>query len=126
MFKTLLRSKIHSAAVARSEPNYEGSCAIDEDLLDTANLGENEQVHTWNSNNGKRFIAYAIRAERGSRIISFSGSAVRPAAVSDLVIIAGFGLAAGAQVTGFKPRRVFVDQDKRVQDERSTIAVQMA
>jgi aspartate 1-decarboxylase len=75
MFRTLLKSKIHRAAVTHCELNYEGSCAIDEDLLDAANLAENEQVHIWNINNGERFITYAIRAERGSRIISVNGSA---------------------------------------------------
>ena len=80
--------------------NYEGSCAIDEDLLDAANLGENEQIHIWNINNGERFITYAIRAERGSRIISVNGSAARRAAVGDLVIIAAF-----AQVDEDRSRR---------------------
>jgi aspartate 1-decarboxylase len=56
MFRTLLKSKIHRAAVTHCEFNDEGSCAIDEDLLDAANLGGNEQVHKWNINNGERFI----------------------------------------------------------------------
>ena len=68
MIRTLLESKIHRAAVTQCELNYEGACAIDEDLLDAANLGENEQVHIWNIDNGERFITYAIRAERGSRL----------------------------------------------------------
>jgi aspartate 1-decarboxylase len=73
MFRTLLKSKIHRASVTHCELNYEGSCSIDEDLLDAANLAENEQVHIWNLNNGERFITCAIRAERGSRIISVNG-----------------------------------------------------
>ena len=90
MFRTLLKSKIHRACVTHCELNYEGSCAIDEDLLDAANLAENEQIHIWNINNGERFITYAIRAERGSGIISVNGSAARRAVVGDLVIIAAF------------------------------------
>jgi aspartate 1-decarboxylase len=126
MFRTLLKSKIHRASVTHCELNYEGSCAIDEDLLDAANLGENEQVHIWNINNGERFITYAIRAERGSGIISVNGSAARRAAVGDLVIIAAFAQVHEDQVKGFEPKLVFVNPDNRIKEKRSTIPVQMA
>ena len=126
MLRTLLKSKIHRAAVTHCELNYEGSCAIDEDLLDAANLGENEQVHIWNINNGERFITYAIRAERGSRIISVNGSAARRAAVGDLVIIAAFAQVEEKEAADFKPKLVFVDPDNRIKEERSTIPVQLA
>ena len=56
MYRTLLKSKIHRAAATHCELHYEGSCAIDEDLLDAAGMVENEQVHIWNINNGQRFI----------------------------------------------------------------------
>ena len=125
MLRTLLKSKIHRASVTHCELNYEGSCAIDEDLLDAANLGENEQVHIWNINNGERFITYAIRAERGSRIISVNGSAARRAAVGDLVIIAAFAQVDEEEVKNFKPQLVFVDPDNRIKEERSTIPVQL-
>ncbi len=124
MFRTLLKSKIHRAAVTHCELNYEGSCAIDEDLLDAANIADNEQVHIWNINNGERFITYAIRAERGSRIISVNGSAARRAAVGDLVIIATFAQVAEAQVAGFTPQLVFVNPDNRIHEQRAHIPVQ--
>ena len=126
MFRTLLKSKIHRAAVTHCELNYEGSCAIDEDLLDAANIADNEQVHIWNINNGERFITYAIRAERGSRIISVNGSAARRAAVGDLVIIATFAQVAEAQVAGFTPQLVFVNPDNRIHEHRAHIPVQQA
>lgn len=124
MFRTLLKSKIHRATVTHCELNYEGSCAIDEDLLDAANLGENEQVHIWNINNGERFITYAIRAARGSRIISVNGSAARRAAVGDLVIIAAFAQLDEAEVANFAPRLVFVDANNCIKEERSSVPVQ--
>ena len=65
MLGTLVKSKIHRVAVTHCELHYEGSCTIDEDLLDAANVAENEQIHIWNINNGERFIAYAIKGERG-------------------------------------------------------------
>ncbi len=124
MFRTLLKSKIHRAAVTHCELNYEGSCAIDEDLLDAANIAENEQVHIWNVNNGERFITYAIRAERGSCIISVNGSAARRAAVGDLVIIAAFAQVHEDQVAGFSPRLVFVTPGNRMHEQRSSVPVQ--
>ena len=124
MFRTLLKSKIHRAAVTHCELNYEGSCAIDEDLLDAANIADNEQVHIWNINNGERFITYAIRAERGSRIISVNGSAARRAAVGDLVIIATFAQVAEEEVLGFTPQLVFVNPDNRIHEQRAHIPVQ--
>ena len=126
MYRTLLKSKIHRAAATHCELHYEGSCAIDEDLLDAAGMVENEQVHIWNINNGERFITYAIRAERGSRIISVNGSAARRASVGDLVIIAAFAQVEEQEVAGFSPKLVFVNPDNRIKEERSTIPVQMA
>jgi aspartate 1-decarboxylase len=126
MFRTLLKSKIHRASVTHCELHYEGSCAIDENLLDAANLRENEQVHLWNINNGERFVTYAIRAERGSGIISVNGSAARRAAVGDLIIIAAFGQVHEDHLDGFTPQLVFVDALNRIEAQRSSIPVQHA
>ena len=126
MYRTLLKSKIHRATVTDCELHYEGSCAIDQDLLDAANLAENEQVHIWNINNGERFVTYAIRGERGSGIISVNGSAARRAAVGDLIIIAAFAGVPEDQVIGFAPKLVFVDAANRIQAQRGHIPVQLA
>ncbi len=126
MYRTLLKSKIHRAAVTDCELHYEGSCAIDEDLLDAANMMENEQVHIWNINNGERFVTYAIRGERGSGIISVNGSAARRAAVGDLIIIAAFAQVPEEQCKGFEPKLVFVDDKNRIKEQRSHIPVQEA
>jgi len=126
MLRTLLKSKIHRATVTDCELHYEGSCAIDEDLLEAADLLENEQVHIWNINNGERFVTYAIRGERGSGIISVNGSAARRAAVGDLIIIAAFAQVPEPQVKGFEPKLVFVDGKNRIKEERSHIPVQAA
>jgi len=126
MFRTLLKSKIHRATVTDCELHYEGSCAIDQDLLDAANLAENEQVHIWNVTNGERFVTYAIRGERGSGIISVNGSAARRAAVGDLLIIAAFGLVPEEQVKGHLPKLVFVDGANVIKEQRAHIPVQAA
>lgn len=114
MFRTLLKSKIHRVAVTHCELHYEGSCAIDENLLEAANIAENEQIHIWNINNGERFVTYAIKGERGSGMISVNGSAARRASVGDLIIIAAFAQVDDKEVAEHQPQLVFVD-DKNQQ-----------
>ncbi|MDD3937637.1 aspartate 1-decarboxylase [Rhodoferax sp.] len=116
MFRTLLKSKIHRVAVTHCELHYEGSCAIDQDLLDASNIAENEQIHIWNINNGERFVTYAIKGERGSGMISVNGSAARRASVGDLIIIAAFAQVDDKEVATHQPDLVFVD-DKNKQTE---------
>jgi aspartate 1-decarboxylase len=126
MFRHLLKSKIHRATVTHCELHYEGSCAIDEDLLNASDIRENEQVHIWNIDNGERFVTYAICAERGSGIVSLNGSAARRASVGDLVIIAAFGMVSDSQPGPHLPRLVFVDAGNRAIDLKHKVAVQMA
>jgi aspartate 1-decarboxylase len=124
MFRSLLKSKIHRVAVTHCELHYEGSCAIDEDLLDASGLVENEQIHIWNINNGERFVTYAIKGQRGSGMISVNGSAARRAAVGDLIIIAAFAQVHEDQVATHKPRLVFVDEANRQVGERAFVPTQ--
>jgi L-aspartate-alpha-decarboxylase len=124
MLRTLLNGKIHRATVTHCELHYEGSCAIDQDLLEAAGICENEQIHVWNINNGERFVTYAILAERGSGIISLNGSAARRASVGDLVILAAFAQVDSRELATHKPRLVFVDQHNRVTELRSAVPVQ--
>jgi aspartate 1-decarboxylase len=126
MLRHLLKSKIHRATVTHCELHYEGSCAIDEDLLDRSNIRENEQIHVWNVDNGERLVTYAIRAERGSGIVSLNGSAARRATVGDLVIIATFALVPDAQESPQQPRLVFVDAKNRPTALRHAVPVQEA
>ncbi len=124
MFRYLLKSKIHRVAVTHCELHYEGSCAIDEDLLDAADIVENEQIHIWNINNGERFTTYAIKGERGSGMISVNGSAARRAAVGDLIIIASFAQVHNDQVAGHQPQLVFVDDNNRQTELRHKVPTQ--
>ena len=124
MFRTLLKSKIHRVAVTHCELHYEGSCAIDEDLLEAANIVENEQIHVWNIDNGERFVTYAIKGQRGSGMISLNGSAARRAAVGDLVIIATFAQVHEEQVARHKPQLVFVNEANRQVGERQYVPMQ--
>jgi aspartate 1-decarboxylase len=124
MLRYLLKSKIHRATVTHCELHYEGSCAIDEDLLDASDIRENEQVHIWNINNGERLVTYAICAARGSGIVSLNGSAARRASIGDLIIIAAFGMVADEQIGAHPPRLVFVDAKNRLTELKHRVAVQ--
>jgi len=126
VFRILLKSKIHRVAVTQCELHYEGSCAIDEDLLEAAGIVENEQIHIWNIDNGERFVTYAIKGQRGSGMISVNGSAARRATAGDLIIIAAFAQVHEDQVAAHKPRLVFVDEANRQVSARDFVPVQLA
>jgi aspartate 1-decarboxylase len=121
----MLKSKIHRATVTHCELHYEGSCAIDEDLLDAANLAENEQIAIWNVNNGERLTTYAIRGKRGSGMISLNGSAARRAQLGDLVIIAAFAQVDEVELkNGWAPNLVFVDESNKIRGNRDHVPPQ--
>lgn len=124
MQRNLLKSKIHRATVTASELHYEGSCAIDLDLLEAADIREFERVEIWNVSNGARLNTYAIIAERGSGTISLNGSAARHAQVGDLVIIATFADYTEEEGATHKPRLVFVDAANRQKELRDHVPVQ--
>lgn len=121
---TLLSGKIHRATVTQCELHYEGSCAIDEDLLDASGIHEFERIDIWNINNGERFTTYAIKGQRGSGMISINGSAARRASVGDLVIIAAFVTLEASELPAHKPRLVFVDAHNRQTGLRQHIPAQ--
>jgi len=125
MQRYMLKSKIHRAVVTHCELHYEGSCAIDEALLEAANILENERIDVWNINNGERFSTYAIKGERDSGIISLNGSAARRAQLGDLVIIATFAnVDDGELEAGWKPALVFVDDTNMVRRTGHHVATQ--
>ena len=123
---TLLSGKIHRATVTHCELHYEGSCAIDENLLEAAGIHEFEAIDIWNVTNGERFSTYAIKAERGSGIISVNGSAARRACNGDILIIAAFVSMARNEIATHLPKLVFVDEKNQQKELRSHIPTQMA
>ena len=110
----ILKSKIHRAKVTQAELHYVGSITIDEDLLDAANMVENEKVTVVNVNNGERFETYAIRGERGSGMVCLNGPAARRVAVGDIVIIISYGFIDFAEARNHKPTIIFPDQHNRL------------
>ncbi len=126
MQRMMLKSKLHRVTVTQSELHYEGSCAIDEDLLDAADIAEYQQIEIWNVNNGERFTTYAIRAARGSGTISVNGAAARKAAPGDLLIIATFAMFNEIELAKFEPDLVYVDARNRIVNHTKQIPAQAA
>src|SRR5690606_2800804 len=122
----MLKAKLHRACVTHSELDYEGSCAIDANLLDAAGIREYEQIQIYNVSNGERFTTYAIRAEAGSRIISVNGAAAHKAEVGDRVIICAYGGYNEKELLTHKPRLVYLDEENRGTRSSNAIPVQAA
>ncbi|MBU2857126.1 aspartate 1-decarboxylase [Acidithiobacillus ferrooxidans] len=111
---TLLKGKLHRVRVTAVELEYEGSCAIDSDLLAAAGIHPYEQIHIYDVNNGDRFSTYAISASAGSGIISVNGAAARRVSLGDVLIIAAYAQVTADAVAGFRPQLVYVDEHNRI------------
>jgi aspartate 1-decarboxylase len=107
----VLKSKIHRAKITQADLNYIGSIAIDEDLMNAANLIENERVSIYNITNGERLDTYVIKGERGSKIISLNGAAARKVTVGDFIIIVSYASMDFEKAKSFKPTIVFPDEN---------------
>ncbi|WP_174875633.1 aspartate 1-decarboxylase [Vogesella oryzae] len=126
MQRSMLKSKLHRVTTTHAELHYIGSCAIDENLLEAADIKEYEEVQIWNVTNGERFATYAIRAERGSGVISVNGSAARRAAPGDLLIIASFAAYEDSELANHSPKLVFVDEKNVITELKGATPVQPA
>jgi aspartate 1-decarboxylase len=126
MQRTMLKSKLHRVSVTASELGYEGSCAIDESLLEAADIREYEKIEIYNVNNGERFSTYAIRGQRGSGMISVNGAAARKAAVGDILIIATYSTYTEVELNAYHPKLVYVDDKNRIKRIGSEIPAQAA
>jgi aspartate 1-decarboxylase len=120
----MLQAKLHRVRVTQSELHYEGSCAIDDDLLDAVGIREYQQIDIYNVSNGERFTTYAIRAQRGSRTISVNGAAAHKANPGDILIIAAYAVYSEDELASFHPCLVYVDERNNILAQRDQIPVQ--
>ena len=126
MQRTMLQSKLHRVHVTHAELHYEGSCAIDDDLMDAADIREYQQIDIYNVSNGERFTTYAIRAQRGSGVISVNGAAAHKANPGDILIIAVYATYSELELQKYHPKLVYVDERNRIISRRDNIPVQAA
>lgn len=126
MTVTLLKAKLHRACTTHAELDYEGSCAIDAELLDASGILPYEQIEIYNLANGERFSTYAIRAEAGSRVISVNGAAAHKAEPGDRLIICAYARMSEDEAGAHKPRLVYLDERNDITGTRNTIPAQAA
>ncbi|EPC00105.1 aspartate decarboxylase [Litchfieldella anticariensis FP35 = DSM 16096] len=126
MYTIMLKAKLHMARVTHAVLNYEGSCAIDGELLDLAGIRENEQIQIYNVENGQRFTTYAIRGEEGSRIISVNGAAAHLASAGDRVIICSYAHYSEAELDDHQPALVYLQEGNAISHTSHAIPVQFA
>jgi aspartate 1-decarboxylase len=121
MQRTMLHAKLHRARVTHADLHYEGSCGIDQALLELSGIREFQHLEIYNINNGQRFTTYAISAPRGSSQISLNGAAARRAAVGDLLIICTYNSYSEAELATYKPTIVLLDERNRPKLKEVTI-----
>jgi aspartate 1-decarboxylase len=113
MLRTMLQAKLHRVRVTQADLDYEGSCGIDEALLEASGLREHQHIDLYNVSNGERFSTYIIKAPRGSGEISLNGAAARKAMVGDLLIICAYSTYSEAELESYRPVVVLVDERNR-------------
>jgi aspartate 1-decarboxylase len=114
MRRTMCKSKIHRALLTGADVHYEGSITLDRDLMDAADMLPFEKVQVVNVNNGARLETYVIEGERGSGTIQLNGAAARLGVVGDHVIVISYADYDEAELEGFEPKIVFVDEHNRI------------
>jgi aspartate 1-decarboxylase len=109
----MMKSKLHRATVTEANLNYVGSITIDEDLMDAADIWENEKVQIVNNNNGAQFETYVITGQRGSGVICLNGAAARQVQPGDQVIIISYASMTDEEAKVHKPIVTILDSDNR-------------
>jgi len=114
MLKSLLKTKINGATVTQTEPEYEGSITIDEDIMEKADILPAEELMILNINNGARFITYCIKGERNSRTICLNGPCAKLAQVGDKVMVLCFSLFSQEEAKKHKPKIIYLDENNKI------------
>ncbi len=121
----ILKSKLHRVTITNTHLNYEGSCAIDSEILKVAQINEYEMIHIYNLQNGERFSTYAIKAEAGSRVVTLNGAAAFKGSKNDKVIICTYAYLDDVEIKKHKPTLVYFKEGVNIINEiKSSIKIQ--
>ncbi|MDD9934391.1 MAG: aspartate 1-decarboxylase [Myxococcales bacterium] len=121
MRRRMFLSKIHRAVITHADLDYEGSCTIDADLMDVADILPNQELHVWNITQGTRLVTYALPGPRGSGVICINGAAAHGNSPGDLCILATFGEMDTEEAKVFEPKVILVDRQNRVKNIRAEV-----
>ncbi len=119
MLLTVLKCKLHRAAVTECDLHYEGSISIDQELIEATGLIVNERVEIYNIDNGNRFTTYVIEAGAGSGVIGLNGAAARLACVGDKLIICAYAQMEEAKARDWQPTVIVVGDDNKMEKPRT-------
>jgi aspartate 1-decarboxylase len=119
MLRFLVKSKIQRPRITDKNLYYEGSITIDEELLQKADIVENEMVQIVNVNTGARFETYVMKGERNSGAIVLNGGAARLGEIGDEIIIISYAAVETISARSFEPKKVFVDKDNHIINDRN-------
>jgi aspartate 1-decarboxylase len=114
MLIEILKSKVHRVIITEANLNYVGSLTLDEDLMDAANLIENEKITVVNVNNGERLETYVIKGKRGSGVVCLNGPAARKGAEGDVVIIISYAQMDFEEAKSFEPAIIFPGEGNKL------------
>jgi len=126
MQRTVLSAKIHQARITHAELEYEGSCAIDEEILQEAGIAEFEQIQIYNIDNGERLTTYAIKAKRGTKIFSLNGAAAHKGNVGDRIIICTYAVIQEQELDNHHPCLIYLNSENNISAVKNTIEAQPA
>ena len=125
MIINILKSKLHRAIITDVHLDYEGSCAIDENILNASGINEYEMIHIYNLNNGNRFSTYAIKAEKNTGLITLNGAAAFKGKKNDLIIICAYAQIKESLVSKHKPKLIYFKKNSNEIDKiKSKIPIQ--
>lgn len=111
----LLKSKLHRVEVTDLSLNYEGSLAIDQEMMDLVGLRQFEKILVGNMANGQRFETYAIPAPAGSKTISLNGATAKLGARGDLLTIMAFAVVDETEAAAWQPRiAMFAETNRKL------------
>ena len=116
MLRTVCKSKLHRATVTEANVQYAGSITLDADLMKAAGLVPYEQVHVVDIDNGSRLVTYCIEGTAGSGTVCVNGAAARLIAAGDKVIVIAYAQVTEAELEGFAPKIVLLDERNRIQE----------
>lgn len=111
--RIMLSAKLHRLHLTGADPDYEGSIAIDNNLLELAGIIPYEMVHVWNVTNGERLETYAIKAPAGSGEVALNGAAALRGKPGDIIIVATFAPMDEIKARRHEPVVIFVDEHNR-------------
>jgi len=114
MKRVMLKAKLHEARVTETKIDYEGSLALDEDVIKAADMLPYEKVHVYNVSNGERFATYLIKAEKGSGKVGVYGAAAHRAKVGDRLIVVSYAIIDEEETDFFMPKILILDADNKI------------